>query len=118
MVIGYRLTAPSYSIVLVHGLNGQRMRTWTLDDCCWPRDLLPQTLPGTRIMTFGYDSAVVSSAGTSANSLSLHAGSLLSDLSAVRERDPHVGALDLESSLSLVVAALVELHPPLAPAVR
>ncbi|KAM7200864.1 hypothetical protein V8F20_005106 [Naviculisporaceae sp. PSN 640] len=104
-------------IVLVHGLNGQRMRTWTLDNCCWPRDLLPQTLPGTRIMTFGYDSAVVRSTGTSANSIELHAGSLLSDLSAHRKDDPQRPIIFIGHSLGgiLIKDALCKASVPGSP---
>ncbi|KAM7187803.1 Alpha/Beta hydrolase fold [Rhypophila sp. PSN 637] len=90
-------------IILVHGLNGRRMRTWTLDNCCWPRDLLPRTLPGTRIMTFGYDSAVVRSTGTSTNSVGLHAGSLLSDLSARRKDNPQRPIIFIGHSLGGIV---------------
>ncbi|KLU90849.1 hypothetical protein MAPG_09374 [Magnaporthiopsis poae ATCC 64411] len=46
-------------IVAVHGLNGKSHKTWTdKDGHLWLRDSLPAHVPGTRIMTFGYNSAV------------------------------------------------------------
>ncbi|KAH7204891.1 ankyrin repeat-containing domain protein [Fusarium redolens] len=44
-------------IVMVHGLNGNRTKTWTQDGCCWPRDLLPKKIPTARVLTFGYDAS-------------------------------------------------------------
>jgi hypothetical protein len=38
-------------IVLVHGLGGNRIRTWQKDGVCWPRDLLERELPNARIIT-------------------------------------------------------------------
>ncbi|CAG7984056.1 unnamed protein product [Penicillium nalgiovense] len=43
-------------IVFVHGLTGNRERTWTHENgTLWPRDLLSKDLSKARIMTFGYD---------------------------------------------------------------
>lgn len=47
-------------IVLVHGLTGNREKTWThRNGTFWPGALLPQDFAGARIMTFGYDADVV-----------------------------------------------------------
>lgn len=50
----------SFSVVAVHGLNGTAKKTWTepISGNCWLEDFLPDTLPKTRIMTFGYDSGL------------------------------------------------------------
>jgi hypothetical protein len=40
-----------FSIVFVHGLNGDRLATWTKDKICWPRDLLKVDMPNSRIMS-------------------------------------------------------------------
>ncbi|KAI3317548.1 Alpha/Beta hydrolase protein [Xylariaceae sp. AK1471] len=90
-------------IVFVHGLNGHRTRTWTMDGCCWPRDLLPQTLPGIRVITFGYDSRIVRWAGTSSNSISHHATSLLSDIYLTRKTNPHRPLIFVGHSLGGIV---------------
>ncbi|KAJ5787953.1 hypothetical protein N7457_002943 [Penicillium paradoxum] len=43
-------------IVFVHGLTGNRERTWTHENgTFWPQDLLAKDFPNARIMTFGYD---------------------------------------------------------------
>lgn len=57
----YEPKDPDVDIVFIHGLTGDRERTWThpTNGICWPRDILPQSLPGARILTFGYDAYVV-----------------------------------------------------------
>ena len=46
-------------IVFVHGLNGDVLRTWTHDNgTCWPKYLLPDSIPHARIFSYGYDSRV------------------------------------------------------------
>ena len=49
----------SLSIIAVHGLNGHARRTWQDPESekLWLEDFLPDVLPNSRIMTFGYDSA-------------------------------------------------------------
>jgi pimeloyl-ACP methyl ester carboxylesterase len=48
------------SIVLVHGLTGNREKTWThRNGTFWPGALLTEDFPRARIMTFGYDADVV-----------------------------------------------------------
>ena len=42
-------------VVFVHGLRGDRVKTWQTENVFWPRDLLPQELPNVRIMSYGYD---------------------------------------------------------------
>ncbi|KAF5001057.1 hypothetical protein FDECE_11072 [Fusarium decemcellulare] len=51
-------------IVFVHGLNGDRVKTWTSEETkknpsvFWPRDLLPSKCENARILSFGYNAAV------------------------------------------------------------
>ncbi|CAG8006110.1 unnamed protein product [Penicillium salamii] len=54
-----------FDIVFVHGLAGHREQTWTKNEpvtgkqILWPRDLLASEIRPSRIMGFGYDSAIV-----------------------------------------------------------
>ncbi|KAK3371064.1 Alpha/Beta hydrolase protein [Lasiosphaeria ovina] len=90
-------------IILVHGLNGHRTRTWTKDGRCWPRDFLPHTLPGARIMAFGYDSTVMRWRGASHNSIGRHASMLLSDLQNMRGDNPDRPIIFVGHSLGGIV---------------
>lgn len=48
------------SIVFVHGLTGNREKTWTHQNkTFWPIALLSEDFPRARILTFGYDADVV-----------------------------------------------------------
>lgn len=48
------------SIVLIHGLTGNREKTWKhANGTYWPQDLLPKDLKHARISVFGYDADVV-----------------------------------------------------------
>lgn len=46
-----------YSLVAIHGLNGDPINTWTHTETevMWLRDLLSAAIPDIRIMTFGYN---------------------------------------------------------------
>ncbi len=51
-----------YSLVLIHGLNGHFMETWTWKEgdqkVFWPEKLLPDPkkgVPNTRVLSFGYN---------------------------------------------------------------
>jgi hypothetical protein len=53
---------PSVDIILVHGLNGTALKTWTSESrCFWPVDLLPKSLAAfpvfPRILTYSYDAS-------------------------------------------------------------
>ncbi|CAG8937568.1 unnamed protein product [Penicillium salamii] len=53
-------------IVLVHGLTGNRERTWIHSNgTFWPQDLLANDFPRARIMTYGYDVNIFRIAATS-----------------------------------------------------
>jgi hypothetical protein len=80
------------SIVMVHGLDGNRLRTWTKDNIFWPRDLLPRKISNARIMTFGYNANLAKNYSTL--SIRDHATKLLASLRDKREepdvRDFHL----------------------------
>jgi hypothetical protein len=46
------------SVFAIHGLGGDKFRTWTDNGRLWLRDLLPTQLPEARIFTYGYGSTV------------------------------------------------------------
>ncbi|KAG0124311.1 Alpha/Beta hydrolase protein [Tuber indicum] len=70
-------------IVALHGLGGDRFRTWTHDSgACWIRDFLPEQIPGARIMTFGYNSGVAFSQNVAG--ISVFANDLLDRLKGLR----------------------------------
>jgi hypothetical protein len=69
------------SVVAIHGLNGDRERTWTApNDVLWLRDMLPQKLTKARIMVWGYDLSTHSANPISSQYLHDHADTLISDL--------------------------------------
>lgn len=68
------------SIVAVHGLNGHREETWTVNGVNWLRDLLPKDIPNARIFSWGYDANTHSTSPISAQYLYDHATTLISDL--------------------------------------
>ena len=84
------------SLVLVHGLDGDPVETWTYTTSgagpklrvVWPETLLPKILPGVRVMSFGYNGDMYrnnSVAGIRGN-----AGALLSQLRSLRRNaDPN-----------------------------
>ncbi|KAH7411529.1 Alpha/Beta hydrolase protein, partial [Cadophora sp. MPI-SDFR-AT-0126] len=77
----------TFSVVFVHGLTGNRTRTWSHDGLLWPKDLLPKTLPNARIMTFGYDADVLNMWSTAGqNRIGHHGSSLARSLADFRDR--------------------------------
>ncbi|RSL83110.1 hypothetical protein CEP52_016800, partial [Fusarium oligoseptatum] len=77
-------------IVFVHGLTGDRDKTWTAQNATepWPKALLPTTLRTARILTFGYDSSVVDwQAVVSQSRIANHAWNLLTSLATYRDKD-------------------------------
>jgi hypothetical protein len=79
-----------FSIVFIHGLNGDREATWTAkdEDHPWSKTLLPHRIPTARILTFGYDAGVAKWIEVVSQSrIKNHAMDLLSALSAHRGND-------------------------------
>ncbi len=68
------------SIVAIHGLNGHREDTWTVNGVNWLRDLLPSNIPNARIYSWGYDANTHSTSQISSEYLYDHAKTLISDL--------------------------------------
>ncbi|KAL1598071.1 hypothetical protein SLS59_007081 [Nothophoma quercina] len=79
-------TDPIVDIVAVHGLNGDREKTWTAGNGVhWLRDLLPHDLPRARILSWGYDANTHSGSRVSCEYLFDHARTLVSDLCLERQ---------------------------------
>ncbi|KAK3937089.1 hypothetical protein QBC46DRAFT_417131 [Diplogelasinospora grovesii] len=77
-------------IVFVHGLTGDREKTWTARHASepWPQALLPSELPTARVLTFGYDAYVADWRGmVSQSRIGNHAWNLLTSLTSYREKD-------------------------------
>ena len=74
-------------IVAVHGLSGDPVNTWTepKSKAFWPKDFLPNDLPGSRIMTFGYNADAAF--GNSTANVIDHAKDLLGSLIDEREHE-------------------------------
>jgi hypothetical protein len=71
-------------VVAVHGLGGHTYDTWTHENgVMWLRDIASVQLQGARIYTFGYDSRVAFSKGTS--DIRSYANSLLEELRRERQ---------------------------------
>lgn len=83
-----------FSIVAVHGLNGDAHRTWTYTDpsrddrsICWLSDqeFLPKYVGKVRVLTWGYNANITTLQGpTSSNRILQHAQTLVQHLVADR----------------------------------
>lgn len=85
--VWYDCPDAAVDICFVHGLTGDRERTWTADgqSIPWPQALLPPKLDRARILTYGYDAYVVRKSVASSNRLIDHATNLLVDLASDRD---------------------------------
>lgn len=74
-------------VCFVHGLAGDRERTWTAHghSTSWPQSLLPDALNKARILTYGYDAYVVRKSVTAVTRLVDHATNLLNEYTANRD---------------------------------
>jgi tetratricopeptide (TPR) repeat protein len=76
------------SIVAIHGLYEDELQTWTdpASNYLWLRDLLPQKLRRSRVLTYSYKASSFTSPGAgSTNSTLAHANNLVAELCADRQ---------------------------------
>lgn len=73
-------------VCFIHGLTGDRRRTWTPNEQNepWPRTLLPTFISKARILTYGYDAYAIRKSVLSNNRAIDHATNLLHDLTTDR----------------------------------
>ncbi|KAI1758095.1 hypothetical protein F4782DRAFT_536756 [Xylaria castorea] len=90
-------------IIFIHGLTGDSYRTWLHPSgIYWPRDLLPDDIPGARILSFGYDADVAKIAGgVGQGSLRNHASTLVAEYAALQ-----VGTSERPKRLILIAHSL------------
>jgi hypothetical protein len=98
------------SIIAIHGLNGDRVGTWTEGNVFWLRDLLPTTLKSegirARIFSYGYNADTHSKNAVSVQDLWGHGQSFLGEVVARRARDkPSVSSLSAEKILFILIWA-------------
>lgn len=75
-----RLLTRLYSVVTIHGLQGDIEKTWTHQpsQCFWPRDCLAHDVPAARILAYGYNADAAF--GGSTATVEDHAKDLLASL--------------------------------------
>ncbi|KAI0552967.1 hypothetical protein F4679DRAFT_581058 [Xylaria curta] len=81
-------TGSTVDIVFIHGLTGDRERTWTAKNASepWPKSLLASKLPTARILAFGYDARVAKwESVVSQDQIRNHSFNLLTSLTHYRE---------------------------------
>jgi hypothetical protein len=73
-------------ICFIHGLTGDRRKTWTPhgQEEPWPKTLLPDCISKARILTYGYDAYALRKSVASNNRVIDHATNLLHDLTTDR----------------------------------
>ena len=90
-----------FSIVAVHGLNGDPTESWTHPNnkSMWIKDYLPLDVPNVRVMSFGYNANVAF--GSTTATIMDHARDLLSSLVDEREEED-ASISSTEASLKLI----------------
>ncbi|KAK0749820.1 hypothetical protein B0T18DRAFT_389348 [Schizothecium vesticola] len=90
----YRHPEAKADIVLVHGLNGNPVRSWTAKNgVYWPADLLPTSLKNehANVLVYGYNADVVTNTRTASspsdNFIHMHAQSLITSLTQYRRSE-------------------------------
>ncbi|KAK3900046.1 hypothetical protein C8A05DRAFT_17604 [Staphylotrichum tortipilum] len=108
---GPRGITATVDLVLIHGLNGDYLKTWThtTTNVCWPKDLLPIVFPHIRVLSLAYDADIYGN--TSVTGIRENAQTLLARLRDVRELRHHgrsivfvahsLGGIILKQALSI-----------------
>lgn len=79
-----------YSLVFIHGVTGNRIKTWKAPDAAgpWPSELLAKDIANVRILAWGYDADIVNlMTPAGQNRIGNHARDLLTDLESNRIND-------------------------------
>lgn len=99
-------------VIAIHGLNGDAYSTWRHqpDGTLWLRDLLPKSLPGCRVYTYGYPSKVFSE---SMARLQECARDLLVSLRQLRDASVGVSHSDALYSQASLIAEVEKAAPHL-----
>ncbi|KAL5600869.1 hypothetical protein FOVSG1_006899 [Fusarium oxysporum f. sp. vasinfectum] len=101
-------------VVFLHGLRGDREETWTQDGILWPKDLLPQDIPESRIFLFGYDTGITHRDQSSVTKTEIHsdAEDLCAKLAAERSNTNTEDRpiIFIAHSLGGLVAAQIVVH--------
>lgn len=116
------------SIVTIHGFGGHAFNSWTYDNgrhrVMWLKDFLPEDISGARILTYGYDSGIVTRTNESMDSIAqnllVSIASLRTDESA-RQRPIIIIAYSFGGILAknaLVIAQNRQYHPSIAACTR
>jgi hypothetical protein len=81
-----RLNA-KYSIIAIHGLDGHRIKSWTMDSgAFWLQDQLPSVAPRARVMTYGYNAYTRGSSVLSNQKIYQHGQDLITLLANERQK--------------------------------
>ncbi|KAI3572864.1 Alpha/Beta hydrolase protein [Fusarium oxysporum f. sp. albedinis] len=101
-------------VVFLHGLRGDREKTWTEDGVLWPKDLLPQDIPESRIYLFGYDTGITHRDQSSVTKTEIHSDAedfcakLAAERSSTNTEDRPI--IFIAHSLGGLVAAQILMH--------
>ena len=94
--INWLMASLGVSIIFIHGLSGDREKTWTATGASapWPQTLLPSKIPDARILVFGYNGNMPNRGGFhSMNWIKDHASNLLLTIAQYRSKGNAVSAV-------------------------
>jgi hypothetical protein len=102
------------SIVAVHGLNGDALKTWTSEPekICWLShpDFLPKYVKNARVLSWGYNANISSLTGATPSSdrILQHAQTLVAQLHA--DRDVSIASISIWMRIQLLGEQLSKEH--------